>query len=147
MNMFTLLYFVTSKQPKNKGWPTAKFNKISRQHRTSGMHLSRCAYVPLFLQTVKKHLVLRIYFSSTRPLLVPSIPEKHYQVLVFRIYKTVWFEHANTFQNYLAKKVTHTIQNESSTIYLYSRFSTLTGRKYCPPFPVFSPWPQIKNLK
>ena len=40
------------------------------------------------------------YFSLTSPLLVLSTPEKHYQVQVFRIYKTVWFEHENTFQNY-----------------------------------------------
>ena len=32
---------------------------------------------------------------------------------LFRIYKTVWFEHENTFQNYQGKTATCTIQNES----------------------------------
>ena len=42
------------------------------------MHLSRCTYVPLFLQTVKN-----IYFSPTSPLLVLSTPEKHYKFFGF----------------------------------------------------------------
>ena len=51
---------------------------------TSGMHLSRRTYVPLFIQTVKY-----IYFSPTSPLPVLSTPEKHYKLFGFT--KTVWY--------------------------------------------------------
>ena len=70
------------------------------------MNLSRRTYVPLFLQTVKIYI-----FQSHQSPSGPVYTRKTLQV--FRIYKTVWFEHENTFQNYQTKKATYTIQNGS----------------------------------
>ena len=49
MNMLTLLYFLNSRQQKQK--IPAKFNKISshRQCRMSGIHMSRCTYSKIYI--------------------------------------------------------------------------------------------------
>ena len=107
MNMLTLLYFVSIKQPKNKGYPQNPIKSVATPNTTHQEYTLKMTYnsTTLFLQTVKN-----IYFSSTSRLLVLSTPEKHQYC---GIYKTVWFEHENTFQNYQGEKATHTIQNES----------------------------------
>ena len=68
-----------------------------------------------------------IFFSPTSPLLVLSIPEKTLQV--FRIYKSVWFEHENTSQNYLAKKgyAYHPERIIDDIFWTIHGFSTLTA--------------------
>ena len=90
---------------KKKRMP-AKFNTTSshRQYHISAVRLSRCTYVPLFLQTVKN-----MYISALPVPFWPCLHRKNTQV--FQIYKTVWFELENKFQNHQGKKATHTIQN------------------------------------
>ena len=118
--------------------PSRKTIYFNNTITTSGMHLSRRTYVPLFLQTVKN-----IYFSSTRPRLVPSIPEKTLQV--FRIFKT------DLNMKYISKLpdekgyVNHPERILDDTFELFTVLHN--GRKYCLPFTVSSPWPQIINLK
>ena len=80
---------------------------------------------------LKAHL--RTLISPTRQKYIfqshqsPSGPVYTRKTLqVFQIYKTVRFEHENTFQNYLAEKATYTIQNESWMI-------------HCPPYTASHP--------
>ena len=90
--------------PRLPTLPSRKTN-LTMATSTTGMHLSRRTYVPVFLQTVKY-----IYQSHQSPS-GPAYNRKTLQV--FPIYKSVWFGHENTFQNYQAKKATHIIQNKS----------------------------------
>ena len=67
--------------------------KTTRRVKTSGMHLSRRIYVPLFSKPLRN-----ICFSPTSHLLALSAPEKHYNFFGFT---TVWFEHENTLHKKL----------------------------------------------
>ena len=90
-------------------WTWKHISKLPGE--SSGMHLSRRTYVPLFSKPLRN-----IYFSPTSHLLVPSTPEKSYKFFGFT--KTAWFEQENTFQNYQANtKATYIIQNKSQTIH------------------------------
>ena len=85
-----------------------------------------------------------ICISSTSPLLVLSLPTKHYKFSGFT--KTVWFEHENTLQNYQVKKgYAYNPERILDDIFVFTVLHN--GRKYCLPFTVSSPWPQIINLK
>ena len=111
--------------------PSRKTIYFNTTIKTSGMHLSRRTYVPLFLQTVKN-----MYFGPTSPLLVLSTPEQYYNFFGFT--KTVWFEYESIFQNYQVKKGTCAIRNESQTTHclpftafpLPSRTQTSLWRKH-----------------
>ena len=70
------------------------------------MHL-QYEVLPYFSKPSKN--IFQLYQSPSGP----AYTRKQYLVQVFGIYKTVWFEYENTFQNYLGEKATHTIQNES----------------------------------
>ena len=119
---------------------TAKFNKISNHHQyhISAIHLSRCICTyPYFSKPARN--MYQFYQS-------PSGPVSTYQTLqVFRIYKD-WFEHENTLQNYQAKKG-HAYNPEWILDDIFVFTVLHNSRKYCLPFTVSSPWPQIINLK
>ena len=125
MKMLTLLYFVTSKQAKSKRYPQNPIKSVSTTNTTHQEYLSRCTFVPLFLQT-GKNMRFSALTSPFWPYLYTrkTVPGTSF----FGFTKPVWFEHENTFQNYLVKKVMHTIQNASrryiSTIH---GFSTLVA--------------------
>ena len=90
---------------------------------TSGMHLSRCTYVPLFLQTVKN--ILR----STFPHQSPSGPVYTRKTLqVFLINKTVWFENKNQTTRRKRLRIPSRTNLRSYIVY-HSRRSTLPSRK------------------
>ena len=83
MNMLTLLYFLTSKQPKNKGYPQNPIKSVATTNTTHQEHTSPGARTYLYCSKP-----LKICFSSTSPLLDPSIQEKHYKCFGFT--RLIW---------------------------------------------------------
>ena len=81
MNKLTLLYFVTSKQPKNERYPQKSIQSIATANTTHQEYTSRCTYVPL----LSKPLKICIFQLNQIPS-GPVYTRKHTQV--FRIYKT-----------------------------------------------------------
>ena len=68
-------YFVTSKQPKNKGYPLNPIKSVAATNTTHQQHTSQGAPTyPYFSKPLKY-----VYFSSTSPLLAMSIPEQYYK--------------------------------------------------------------------
>ena len=75
--MFTLLYFVTSKQPNNKGYPQSSIKSaatVNSPYQILAIHLSRCTYNAYYLISPNRQ---KIYFSSTSRLLVLPTPENN----------------------------------------------------------------------
>ena len=106
MNMLTLLYFVSIKQPKNKGYPQNSIKSVATANTTHQEYTSvGVPTYPYFSKPIKIR-VFQLYQSPSSPVYTRKTLQ------VFRIYETVGLEHENTFQNYLVKKVTLTIQNE-----------------------------------
>ena len=79
MNMLTLLYFVISKQPKNKRYPHNSIKTVSTANTTHQDYTSQGA---LPIRTLTSPNRQKIYFSSTS-LLFRSIPEKYYTLFGF----------------------------------------------------------------
>ena len=82
--------FILSAIDSQKQRITAKFNKISNHHQyhISAIHLSRCICTyPYFSKPVRN--MYQFYQSPSGPVHIRKTLQ------VFRIYKTVWFEHEN----------------------------------------------------
>ena len=133
--------FILSAIDSQKQRITAKFNKISNHHQyhISAIHLSRCICTyPYFSKPVRN--MYQFYQS-------PSGPVSTYKTLqVFRIYKDclIW---TWKYTSKLPGKKGYAYNPERILDDIFVFTVLHNGRKYCLPFTVSSPWPQIINLK
>ena len=125
MNKLTLLYFVTSKQPKNERYPQKSIQSIATANTTHQEYTSRCTYVPL----LSKPLKICIFQLNQIPS-GPVYTRKHTQV--FRIYKTD-----------LNMKIHFKTAREKG----YAHHPELILDDIFILFTLSPPWPQITNLK
>ena len=117
MNMITLLYFVTSRQPKNKGCPQNPIKSVATTNTTHQEYTSQDAptiRTTLFLQTVK---YIYIYISAPPVAFWSCVHQKSTKSFGFtRLFDLNMKIHLKTIKTTWGEKATHTIQNESYTI-------------------------------
>ena len=110
--------------PRLPTLPSRKTN-LTMATSTTGMHLSRRTYVPVFLQTVT---YIYIHTSHTSPLLVLPTTEKHYKLFgITRLFDLDMKIHFRTTRRKRPRIPSRT--NLRRRVFYHSRF-VQPGRRY-----------------
>ena len=120
MNMLTLLYFVTSKQPKKKRYPQNPI-KSAATNTTHQEYTSQGAPTYPYFSKLLKRCIFQLYQSHS----ALSIPEN--TASFSGLQRRFDLNMENTFQNYQAKKAYHPERIVDDTFPTIHGFSTLAA--------------------